>query len=187
MAKYEQGVYRIVNKKDGSEYIGSCANKYGFQARFRQHKHELIKNKHFNKHLQAAWNKYGAESFNFEVLEVCHRERAVALEQFYIDSRRPRYNLSPIAGSTLGTKASEATKVKIGNSKRGVKYTYAQIAFKCKKVVDQYGTVYESISDAARKINSHLSCVQNVLKGKHSHARGFIFRFYEETKSHDET
>jgi group I intron endonuclease len=151
MPKYEHGVYRIVNLYDGSEYIGSCANKYGFQARFRQHLHELTRGKHFNRHLQSAWNKYGAGKFKFEILEVCDRDKAVALEQVYIDTRHPRYNISPVAGSTLGRKLSEESRARIGNSKRGVKYSYAQIAYKCKKVVDQHGTVYASISRCRKK------------------------------------
>jgi len=34
-----------------------------------QHFSKLRCNKHVNQHLQNAWNKYGKESFEFEVLE----------------------------------------------------------------------------------------------------------------------
>lgn len=39
-----------------------------------RHFGELNRNVHNNKHLQNAWNKYGEESFEFNVLEYCDVE-----------------------------------------------------------------------------------------------------------------
>lgn len=186
MYKYLHGVYAIINKINQKQYIGSCGNKYGFKARFRQHKWELLQGTHPNKHLQRAWKKYGQESFNFVILEVTKQSDAVLREQHYIDTLKPQYNIALRAGSTLGVKLSPETCARIGASKRGIKYTQEQIQFKCKKVQDQYGTIYPSISAAARSIGSHLSCIQNVLRGKHAQALGYKFSYVKTGEPNNE-
>lgn len=47
-------------------YIGQTVN---YKKRKRDHLLCLNKNKHYNKHLQRAWNKYGKEKFEWVVLE----------------------------------------------------------------------------------------------------------------------
>lgn len=66
------GVYRITNIKNGKIYIGSCKC---FQVRANQHASSLRNQKHQNKHLQASWNKWGEDSFLFEVLEVVEGDK----------------------------------------------------------------------------------------------------------------
>jgi len=56
------GVYIINNKLNGHNYIGSSVN---IKKRFSTHKTDLRKNKHPNRYLQHAWNKYGEENFEF--------------------------------------------------------------------------------------------------------------------------
>jgi group I intron endonuclease len=73
--------------------------------------------------LQRAFEKYGIKSFIFIVLEIYtfdfdlstqeNRDLIIALEQKYLDSLHPRYNISPTAGSPLGVTRSEKTKAKI--------------------------------------------------------------------------
>lgn len=96
------GVYLIRNVVNGRVYVGSSCLVH---KRLDAHKSLLNRQKHHNRHLQAAWNKYGASSFSFQLLE----ETAVALliqrEQYYIDTllaHEKGYNLSPTAGSTRG-------------------------------------------------------------------------------------
>lgn len=104
------GVYRITNIVNGKQYIGSAAN---FKKRWEQHRHLLTKGAHHSKHLQLAWNKYGEESFRFEVLHECLKENAVMFEQMYIDEHNPEYNMAPRAGSNLGLKLSDESRAKI--------------------------------------------------------------------------
>ena len=66
--KYKGFIYCITNKVNGKRYVGQTFNKDGINARWNCHKSELNNNKHTNKHLQSAWNKYGEENFKFEVL-----------------------------------------------------------------------------------------------------------------------
>jgi group I intron endonuclease len=102
------GIYQIKNKKNNKVYIGSAVS---LGQRFSVHTHCLRNDKHHNRHLQNAWNKYGEDSFLFEVLEkVEDKEKLVEREQHWIDIREPEYNLSPTAGSTLGVKYSEEAR-----------------------------------------------------------------------------
>lgn len=59
-------IYKIINLINNKFYVGSTNNHY---ERFRVHRNRLRGNKHHSKHLQAAWNKYGEESFVFHVIE----------------------------------------------------------------------------------------------------------------------
>jgi len=59
MTLLNSGIYKILNTVNNKFYIGSAVN---LNSRFRTHKANLINNKHPNKHLQAAFNKYGANS-----------------------------------------------------------------------------------------------------------------------------
>lgn len=88
------GIYRILNVSNGHFYIGSSIN---IGHRFRQHISALTSYKHHNSHLQSAWNKYGRESFSFELVEVVENlERLLDIEQEYIDSLLPEYNISNV-------------------------------------------------------------------------------------------
>jgi group I intron endonuclease len=60
------GVYRIKNETNGKFYIGSAKH---LKKRFSEHKSHLKNNTHPNKHLQASWNKWGADKFTFEIIE----------------------------------------------------------------------------------------------------------------------
>lgn len=61
------GIYKITNKINNKIYIGSSVD---IDKRWKQHIRELKKNKHINKHLQSAWNKYGENNFKFQIVEL---------------------------------------------------------------------------------------------------------------------
>ena len=60
------GIYRVFNNSSNKSYIGSSNNVY---RRKKEHVNQLLKNKHDNKYLQYAWNKYGRLNFKFQILE----------------------------------------------------------------------------------------------------------------------
>jgi len=62
------GIYKIKNKVNGKFYIGQTGD--SFDSRWDK----LKKNNHHNKHLQAAYNKYGEDNFEFEVIITCPAE-----------------------------------------------------------------------------------------------------------------
>jgi group I intron endonuclease len=68
--------------------------------------------------LQNAWNKYGEQSFVFEILEYCEPDKLIEREQLYIDwfkccDREIGFNLKPSAQNSLGYKHTEEAKAKI--------------------------------------------------------------------------
>lgn len=93
------GIYAIKNKINGKRYVGSSISvhyRWG-----QQHRPELRKQKHRNRHLQRAWNKYGEDAFEFEVIEACEVEHLVEREGWWIEhtqswDRNHGYNLSRI-------------------------------------------------------------------------------------------
>lgn len=119
----EAGVYLISNNVNGKCYVGSTIH---LSRRRLEHFSSLANNKHPNKHLQNAYNKYGVEVFEFEVLETIIiddniKKALLSREQFWIDNLKPEYNILPVAGSSLGYRHTEETKRKISESTTGVK------------------------------------------------------------------
>lgn len=104
------GVYQIVNTINGHRYIGSAVS---IRTRWNTHRHFLRSGKHANRHLQAAWNKYGEACFQFSIIEKCDKLSLVQREQFYMDVMHPEYNLSPKAGNSLGVRHTEETRRKV--------------------------------------------------------------------------
>jgi group I intron endonuclease len=116
-----QGIYAIKNKINGKIYVGQVCENKGMNRRFMEHKSLLVNNKHYNKHLQAAWNKYEKINFLFYLLEeVLDEDKLDEREQFWIDQVwGHHYNIQPIAGgSPRGRKHTEEAKLKIGNANR---------------------------------------------------------------------
>lgn len=75
-------IYVIENLANGKKYVGRTVN---FKMRVHSHKSDLNLNRHHNKHLQRAWNKYGCDNFLFSVLEVCDSARLSDREIYWID------------------------------------------------------------------------------------------------------
>lgn len=60
------GVFQIRNTVNEKVFIGSTLNLPGI---FNRHEFQLKMGGHPNKILQADWNEFGAENFEFEILE----------------------------------------------------------------------------------------------------------------------
>jgi len=117
----KSGIYKIENKTNGKMYIGSSVN---IKYRFKKHKEGLKSNKHYNKHLQHSWNKYGKDAFVFSVVEYVEDvNNLIAREQFWIDKYDfdMLYNICPTAGSSLGYKHSEEIKKELSKARKGKK------------------------------------------------------------------
>lgn len=117
------GVYKISNSSNGKCYIGSSID---IDRRRLEHFSALLHNRHINQHLQNAYNKYGRECFEFEIIETVEitdniKQDLLDREQFWIDNIKPEYNILLVAGSTLGYHHTEETKRKISETTTGVK------------------------------------------------------------------
>jgi len=93
---------------------------------------------------------------------------------------------------------SEETRMKMSDSKRGVTFSeahrkalseskmggknpmFGKIPPKqnSKAIVDQFGTVYESIKEASRKLNISYANISKVCMGKRRQANKFIFKYF---------
>lgn len=119
-----KGVYKITNKINGMIYIGSSND---IDYRWRKHKEMLVGNRHYSKHLQNSWNKYGEENFLFEILEETSEELLLLREQHYLDTLTPfdtlGYNTCRTAGSPLGNTHSLEIRKKISKAGMGRKWS----------------------------------------------------------------
>lgn len=130
----KSGVYQIYNPINEKRYIGSSID---IARRLKEHRRDLIGNRHHNEHLQNAWNKYG-DVLEFKPLEYCEPENLLELEQLYIDyynsaDRQFGYNIDAIADHAKpGFHLSEETKMKISKSNSGKKRS-PKVIEKCRK------------------------------------------------------
>jgi group I intron endonuclease len=112
------GIYLILNKVTLDYYIGS-ASTGRFYARFSNH----LFNFHGSKVVKNAVKKHGVSSFAFLVLELFpeivnkeNNKKLLDLEDFYLKSLLPNYNILTEAGSSFGYKHNETTRLKMKTS-----------------------------------------------------------------------
>lgn len=120
------GVYCWKNILDNKVYVGSAS--YSLSKRKSGHLYRLKLGNHHSIYFQQAWNKYGKESFIFEILEKCLPDKCIEREQYYIDKLKaanPKfgYNISTNAGNTLGVTYTPEGCENVGKAKRGGKLT----------------------------------------------------------------
>lgn len=120
MAFNFSGIYKITNTITGKYYIGSAVH---ISKRWNNHKYQLNKGTHYTKYLQNAWNKYGAQAFEFSILEkVDDKSNLIEREQYWIDILDPvknGYNARCVAESNLGFTHSESAKIAIQEGNKG--------------------------------------------------------------------
>jgi group I intron endonuclease len=113
------GIYKWTHKESGKSYIGSSVN---LSRRFREY-FNFNKISKGNMNINKALLKYGYSGFQLEILEYCEISDTVLREQYYINLLVPEYNILNIAGSSLGYKHSEQTRLKISSGNKGNTHT----------------------------------------------------------------
>lgn len=101
------GIYEIINLRNQKRYIGQTKNLYRRQC---NHIGKLRRKIHPNKHLQNAWNKYGKDAFEFQVLEYCSVDDLNERELYWINhykSNTDGYNIRLDPNSNRGLQWSE--------------------------------------------------------------------------------
>lgn len=117
------GIYRIRHRESGKTYIGQASN---LRTRLKHHVWALTSGRHDNHYLQAAWNKYGPDAFEFSVIVYCRvplltENEQAALEGIPVELR---YNVGAMVDApNLGRKFAPEHRAKIGNGNRGKKRT----------------------------------------------------------------
>lgn len=182
------GVYKITNTVNGKVYVGSA---YVLKKRKSDHFTQLKRNIHGNKHLQSAYNKYGVDAFQFEVLEKCSKDDVLEREDYWMghyDSRNRKrgYNMK-MASNKKGYRHTDEAKEKIRTSMKtrffskehrgriseslmGEKHPqYGKPAINRKTVLQytlsgQYIGEFDSIRDAESQVTTGISaCCRGVL------------------------
>lgn len=119
------GVYCITNLKNGKVYIGSAVS---IKRRRDQHFCLLRAGDHPNKHLQAAYLKYGEKNFVFETLELVGKRSLRKREQHWLNqkcaaNKKYGYNNSPHADRPRNYRWSDAQRQAQSKRRRGVPWT----------------------------------------------------------------
>lgn len=115
----KSGIYVILNTETKDRYVGQAAN---LDKRFKEHVKNLKGNYHCNAYLQRSFNKYGLQSFVFNVIEYCEIDCLTTQEQFWIDQLQPEYNAAPVAGSMLNYKHTDEARANMSKAHIGKKW-----------------------------------------------------------------
>lgn len=190
------GIYRIVNKIDEKQYIGSSIH---VARRFEEHRYGLRHNRHANIHLQRAWNRDGEDAFRFEFLWFSEPDYLLADEQAALNLLPSGYNFADVASAPMaGRKHAQETldkiskagrgvpktpehRQKIGDAHRGVKRLGKPCPAKWKpveSVCPETGVVieYASYTVAIASVRGNLGSMHHAIRTETRH-RGLLWRY----------
>lgn len=170
------GIYLILNKVTMDYYIGSAATGR-LHSRFSNH----LFNFHGSKVVKNAVKKYGISSFALLVLELFpevvnkeNNKQLLDLEDFYLKSLLPNYNILTEAGSSFGYKHSEISRIKmkagyseerrisIGNLNKGKSLSPGTIELMKKAALNREKPIYSDESFKYMKKSSKAILVCNM-------------------------
>src|SRR5262245_26501506 len=170
------GIYLILNKVTLDYYIGS-ASTGRFNARFSNH----LLNFNGSKIVKNAVKKYKLSSFAFMILELFpekvtkeNNKKLLDLEDFYLKSLLPNYNILTEAGSSFGYKHTETTRlnmksnyseerrIAIGNLNRGKVFSSSTIEQMRESALKRTKPIYSEESIQNMKKNSKGIMVYNM-------------------------
>ena len=105
-------IYVITNRINEKQYVGKTDD---YERRFREHKRYAGRSI-----VHLALGKYGADNFDFDVIDQVEEERAGELEDYYIDQWKTMvpcgYNLKNGGG---GMRHHESSKIKMSEAHKG--------------------------------------------------------------------
>ena len=116
------GIYSITNKLNNKRYIGQSID---IETRIKRHFRELRRGVHHCHHLQRAFDKYGEDNFETEILLICNENDDLnEKEKEYIekyDSYRNGYNLTMGGKGDSGLIVTDEFRAKMSKLVRGEK------------------------------------------------------------------
>jgi len=150
-------IYCIKQVSTNKMYIGLTAD---YVRRKKEHLCELRHNKHYNQHLQNAWNKYGDLDFNFEILQEVPGTQE--------DLKQAEIRLIDELGTVDASKGFNMSKGGDTAKWRAVKQYTKQGVF-----VKEYATM----SLAAAELGKLSTPIWKALNGKIPTAHGYQWRY----------
>ena len=176
----KSGIYMWENKINGKRYIGSAVNLSNRLSNYYSTGYMENKLKNSKSSIYNAILKHGHSNFSLTILEYCDKEKCIQREDFYLSCLPHEYNILEKAGSSLGHKYSDESKIIMSDAKKGEKNPMfgktgenhpmynkprAEGAGKPSQAIEvtdnknNQTTTYESICEAARALNipSHKS------------------------------
>jgi group I intron endonuclease len=118
------GIYTIKSLKDNKILVGQSVNVVN---RLSQHKFYLKNNTHDNWHLQSAYNKYGVDNFQFQILLICEEEHLYSEENYWcnlLNAHNHEFGYNIKSTNPNGSyRHSKETKLKISEKLKGYKHT----------------------------------------------------------------
>ena len=115
------GIYCLTNKVNGKKYFGQSIDLE------RRKKHYFNYGRFPNDHLKNAFNKYGKENFEFQIIK-CYKEKYLdRFEKLYIrinntTNREKGYNKE--SGGNLNKHPSDETRKKLSKAKSGENHPF---------------------------------------------------------------
>ncbi|MEO1185510.1 MAG: GIY-YIG nuclease family protein [Cyanobacteria bacterium J06636_27] len=86
-----KGIYQIKCNVNNRQYIGLAKD---IEKRWKQHEKALNSQTHENSKLQADWNHFGADKFEFSIIQRWKRgQKLEDLEDIWISQLEPYYNI----------------------------------------------------------------------------------------------
>lgn len=175
------GIYNIVTDK---WYIGSCLD---MKDRFQRHRYYLRKGSHHSQKLQRAYNLYGEESFEIQILRFLNEEDdRFSLEESYIK----KFN-SVLNGYNILDKCKEVDSfVLFGKSKDNfMKYinSLKKGVICINRFTGEITGEFNSITEAAKYYNTSTSNISRVCSGSLNYIKDTVFVYkenFDETKDY---
>ena len=186
----KSGIYQIRNTVDRKVYIGQSKN---VELRYKQHFGDLGRGVHGNQHLQNAFWKYGKDSFEFSVLELCPIELLDEREIYWIsqlDAVKNGYNMTMGGGGTRGIVPSEETRKKQSElskqrwenpafRERMIKSIQKAAETERVSVIQiETGRIFTSVTEAGQSVGHGSSDISAACTGKCHVCGDYHWRYY---------
>ena len=157
------GIYKITNKLNGKIYIGQSVD---IKKRWREHIFSSLhfENKVHNSPIHLALAKYGKDNFNFEIIEICDKNKLNEKEIYWVDyykSYKNGYN------ATIGGDED---------------HRHLGTPIEVYDLEGNYIITYDNATITAEKIGVHRGCIYQILDGKRLSAKGFQFKRVNDDK-----
>lgn len=171
------GIYKITNSINNKCYIGMSTK---LKDRIKRHLRKLVTNNHNNKYLSRAFNKYGVDNFEIEILEmfneITHSE-LLKLEIEYIqyyNSLKNGYNL--LLDNSSHLKKLNKSKDHIERNRKS--QSKAVISFN--RFTGEIFEEFSSITNASVFFKTSSSNISRVCKGKLNYIKDHVFCYKED-------